>query len=91
MKTIKYLLTAAGFILLLFGCCLTVPGDDKWYIPMLIELGGAMIIGAGVLINHLQRIRLSKSDKPVVKIQNSDYAGEFTKLWNEIILNEIWQ
>lgn len=91
MKTIKYILTAIGFILLLFGCCLTVPGDDKWYIPMLIELGGAMIIGSAVLVDHLQRIRLSKADEPVVKIQNNDYAGEFAKLWNEIILNEIWQ
>lgn len=76
---------------MLFGCCLTVPGDDKWYIPMLIELGGVALMGTAVLMNHLQRMRTLKSDKPVVKIQNCDYAGEFEKLYNKKIIDEIWQ
>lgn len=91
MKTIKYILTAAGFTVFLFACCVSTENDNLWYVPMLIGLGGMILMGVAVLIDHLQRIRLSKADKPAIKIQNSDYSGEFEKLWNEMILNEIWQ
>ena len=44
LKVIKYILTAAGFTVFLFACCITTTGDDKWYVPMLIGLGGAVLM-----------------------------------------------
>ena len=100
MGCLKKLLVTVGFILVLLACCFRVP-DDKWYIPALIALAGAVFMYLAILAERLQYANINKlkqcgnnafcdSDKSVVKIQSSNYAGEFEQLYNELILDEIW-
>lgn len=88
MRLIKGIFVISGFVTYLLSCCLTAINESKWYVPMLIGLAGMMLSGIAVLIDYLQQ-RTLKTDKPVVKIQDRDYAGEFEKLHNKIILDEI--
>lgn len=82
----KHILKILGFIVCLFSCCLTVPNNDLWYIPMMISLFGMSLV---ILANKYKFKQNSKSDNLVIKIQNSNYSSEFEKLYNKIILDEI--
>lgn len=82
----KHILKILGFIVYLFSCCLTVPNDDLWYVPMIIAMFGMILV---VMANKYGFKRNSKSDNLVIKIQNSNYSSEFEKLYNKIILDEI--
>ncbi len=82
----KHILKILGFIVYLFSCCLTVPNDDLWYVPMIIAMFGMVLV---VMANKYGFKQNSKSDNLIIKIQNSNYSSEFEKLYNKIILDEI--
>lgn len=91
----KHILTATGFVTFLFSCCITVAGDDKWYVPMLIGLGGMVLVGIAVLIDYREQFKADKRkrrrDRHCDDADKLRQSEDMKNTYNELILNQIWQ
>lgn len=93
MKAIGYILSGAGFLTMVCGGCMCC--EDVWVVPAVVFAVGVCVMALGMsILQHKQNKAAKALEKTVRHSDDADMqqlSDTMEEMYQELILNEIWQ
>lgn len=93
MKAIGYILSGAGFLGMVCGGCMCC--EDVWAVPAVVFIVGVGVMALGMsILQHKQNQEekaLEKTERHSSDADKLKLSDAMEEMYQELILNEIWQ